>query len=317
MNRIILSLFGILLLTACTPDDAQVALGTLERDRVTFTATSSEIIRALPVAEGHRVVQGQVLVQLDSQNQQALLARAKAEQDKAVAYLQKLTHGERAEDIAAARANVVRVNARYVQAEKNYRRLSELVRKKLMSQSEKDAALAARDAARAELKSARETLSKLTSGTRIEDIEQAEAALAVTKADVMLQQQKLAELTITATRHGILEKLPYHLGERVPLHGIVAIVQVAQAPYARVYVPETYRIRFVPGRKVSVHVDGSEKIWPGTVRWVASQPSFTPYYALTEDERSRLMYLAEIDLDDSAGDLPSGLPAQVDLQGVQ
>jgi len=40
------------LLTACQPQVSTTALGTLERDRVLLTATASEIIRALPVAQG-------------------------------------------------------------------------------------------------------------------------------------------------------------------------------------------------------------------------------------------------------------------------
>lgn len=313
MKRIILGTFVITLLTACSKDDGQQALGTLERDRVTFTATSSEIIRALPIKEGSQVTEGEVLVQLDTKNQEAILARAIAEQAKADAYLLKLTNGERPEDIAAAQARVARAEAQLTEAQKNYQRKAELVRKKLISQSEKDTALAARDSARAELNSSQEEFSKLTAGSRPEDIEQAKAELMAAKADVALQQQKLAELTITATRDGLLDNLPFNLGERVPVNGIVAVIQASRVPYARVYVPATYRVNFIPGKAVQVHVDGVEKPLEGTVRWVATEPSFTPYFALTEEERSRLMYLAEVDLQDSAESLPSGIPAQVDL----
>ncbi|MCG9236645.1 HlyD family efflux transporter periplasmic adaptor subunit [Vibrio harveyi] len=313
MKRIILGTFVITLLTACSKDDGQQALGTLERDRVTFTATSSEIIRALPIKEGSQVTEGEVLVQLDTKNQEAILARAVAEQARADAYLLKLTNGERPEDIAAAQARVARAEAQLTEAQKNYQRKAELERKKLISQSEKDTALAARDSARAELDSSQEEFSKLTTGSRPEDIEQAKAELMAAKADVALQQQKLAELTITATRDGLLDNLPFNLGERVPVNGIVAVIQASRVPYARVYVPATYRVNFIPGKAVQVHVDGVEKPLEGTVRWVATEPSFTPYFALTEEERSRLMYLAEVDLQDSAESLPSGIPAQVDL----
>ena len=133
------------------------------------------------------------------------------------------------------------------------------------------------------------------------------------KADVALQEQKLAELTITATRDGLLDNLPFNLGERVPANGVVAVIQASRVPYARVYVPAKYRVDFVQGKTVNEHVDGVEQPYSGTVRWVATEPSFTPYFALTEEERSRLMYLAEVDLQDSAQSLPSGIPAQVDL----
>ncbi len=130
MKRIILGTLALTLLTACSKDDGQQALGTLERDRVTFTATSSEIIRALPIKEGSQVTEGEVLVQLDTKNQEAVLAHAVAEQAKADAYLLKLTNGERPEDIAAAQARVARAEAQLVEAQKNYQRKAELVRKK-------------------------------------------------------------------------------------------------------------------------------------------------------------------------------------------
>lgn len=311
------SLYSLLLLlpllSACTQNEDAQALGTLERDRVTLSATSNEIIRALPVKEGSNVSVGEVLVKLDTTSQEAIVAQAIAQQAKAQAYLTKLTNGERPEDIAVAQAKVTLATAKLTEATKNYRRKSELVAKKLISQSERDSALAARDSAKAEVDSAKEEFAKLTAGTRVEDIEQAKAEYAAAEANTKVQQQKLDELTVVSTRDGVLDNLPYNLGERVSTGSIVAIVLANSAPYARVYVPEPYRVKFTQGKSVTVHVDGVEQSYQGTVRWVANEPSFTPYYALTESERARLMYLAEIDLAEDAQNLPSGIPAQVDL----
>jgi HlyD family secretion protein len=298
----------------CFSETQTQALGTIERDRVTFTATANEIIRQQPVQEGSFVSKGQVLVQLDSKRQEAVVAHAVALVAKADAQLLKLTNGERPEDIAAAQASVSRAEARLVQAEKNYIRQSELVAKKVVSQAEKDTAIAARDTAIAELDSAKEEFSKLTAGARPEEIAQAQAEQQAAVADLNLQQQILDELTIVATRDGILDTLPYNLGERVPINGIVAVIQGNRIPYARVYVPASHRVDFIVDKEVNVHIDGLDAPVLGKVRWVATEPSFTPYYALTEDERSRLVYLAEIDLATETEALPSGLPAQVDLE---
>jgi HlyD family secretion protein len=247
------------------------------------------------------------------QNQQAILARAKANEAKAMAYLLKLNNGERPEDIAAAQANVAQAEALFVETQKSYRRQVELVARKLASQSDLDSALASRDKALAALNSAKEEFSKLTAGSRVEDIEQAKAELDANSAEVALQTQKLAELTIVATRDGILDNLPYNLGERVSINGVVAVMLANRVPYARVYVPAPYRTQFTPGKQVNVYVDGVKNSLTGTVRWVSHEASFTPYYALTENERARLMYLAEVDLEEAAADFPSGVPAQVDL----
>ncbi|WP_434927692.1 hypothetical protein [Shewanella sp. HL-SH2] len=89
MQSINISVLIILVLSACSPPAQQQAIGTLERDRVTFTATSNEIIRELPVIEGSIVEAGQVLVRLDAKNQQAILANAIAKKAKAAAFFAK------------------------------------------------------------------------------------------------------------------------------------------------------------------------------------------------------------------------------------
>ncbi|WP_028108195.1 HlyD family secretion protein [Ferrimonas futtsuensis] len=312
--RALFSLFlSLPLLAACSGDGASMALGTLERDRVILTATANQIVRSTPIAEGSPVHQGDVLVVLDDTQQKAIVARARAEVAKANAYLLRLTNGERPEDIAAAQANLHRVEATLVEARANYQRAVTLVQRKLASQAELDSALANRDAAIAERESANEQLIKLTRGSRVEDITQAQASLEAAQAEQALQEQILSDLTVVATRDGILDSLPYNVGERVPMSGIVAAIQAEMAPFARVYVPEPYRVAMIPGMTLTVHVDGVEASFEGTLRWIATEPAFTPYYALNEQDRARLVYLAEVLLPDSAMRLPSGVPAQVEM----
>ena len=90
----------VIALLGCQNDDNGKALGTLERDRISFSSTASEIIRELPVQEGTSVKTGDVLVRLDTKRHEAVLAHAIAEEAKASAYLLRLTNGERPEDIA-------------------------------------------------------------------------------------------------------------------------------------------------------------------------------------------------------------------------
>jgi HlyD family secretion protein len=64
-------------------------------------------------------------------------------------------------------------------------------------------------------------------------------------------------------------------------------------------------------------VDGLAQPLNGTLRFVAGEASFTPYFALTQRDRSRLAFLAEIDLPDPAArDLPAGVPVEVLLDAV-
>ncbi|MND04156.1 hypothetical protein D3C83_243040 [compost metagenome] len=51
------------------------------------------------------------------------------------------------------------------------------------------------------------------------------------------------------------------------------------------------------------------------MRFVSSEAAYTPYYSLTEHDRSRLAYRAEVDLelDDAAQALPAGVPVSIDF----
>jgi HlyD family secretion protein len=111
---------------------------------------------------------------------------------------------------------------------------------------------------------------------------------------------------------GVVDKVLYQLGERPAPGTTIAVLLDSSRTFARVYVPEHLRARVQPGESLQVRVDGVAESFNGRVRWVSADASFTPYFALTQHDRSRLSYLAEIDLE-GAADLPSGVPLQADF----
>jgi HlyD family secretion protein len=310
------SLLFIILLSACDNTKTGIALGTLERERIAHTATVSEVITALPVSAGSLVTKGMVLVKLDDTLQKAQVAKASAQMQQAKANLEKVHKGAREEEVAAASAQVAGAKAALVKSKANYQRAKTLIKKQLASQATLDNALASRDENSAKLDSAQEQLLQLINGARIEDLQIAEAILATAIAVLDSENKKLSDLTITAKRDGLLDNLPWNLGERVTQGSPVAIILAGSAPFARVYIPEPYRVKVKVNDELSVQIDGLTTPIIGTVRWVSAEPAFTPYYALNQAERANLMYLAEIQLPDSAAELPMGVPAQVLLPMV-
>jgi len=310
--RVLAALLTLLVLAACGDGGANQALGTLERDRVILRATAAEIITSQPIPEGTEVAAGTLLVQLDDRRQKAVVARAVAEVGRAKAQLEELRNGARPEEIAAATARVSGARAALVEADAHYTRAVSLVKQKLAAQAELDRARASRDEASANLNSAEEDLLRLTNGTREEQLDAGAANLQAAEAQLAVEQHTLSELSVVATRDAYLDNLPWNEGERVTTGATLAVLLAGDKPYARVYVPEPWRARLHVGDSFPVHVDGIEQPVKGTLRWIATDPAFTPYYALNAEDRSRLVYLAEFDLD-SGRDLPTGVPAQVQL----
>ncbi len=301
-------------LTACARNQQAPAVGTLERHRFEIAATAAEQIVAMPVREGQAVKQGDVVAQLDGGSLAANRASVAAQASQLQHRLDELEHGARAGEIVQARAQVAAAKAQYDQNLKEYERLSDLVGRGLVAQSQADAQLQLRDTSAAQLKSAQAGLDLLLQGTRSEQLDQARAALQ--SAESLLQQQDvlLARLQLVAPVDGVIEALPYRLGERPVLGAPVVIMLAAGMPYARVYIPEPERAALRAGQSLPVHVDGVAQTFTGTLRYIAGEASFTPYFALTQRDRSRLAYLAEIDLPEPAArDLPVGVPVEVRL----
>jgi HlyD family secretion protein len=310
---------GLLLLLAlaagCSGNADEVRLvGTLERDRIEIVAERDEPIIAIEVREGDHVKQGQPLVRQATELAAAHAARADAAIAEARERLIELQRGARAEVRAEARARVAAARAALARDEREFARVSDLVEKRLVSASELDSARAARDMSAAQLREASAQLQALQTGTRVEQIAQARAALAAAESARAELEVTDARLVVRASRDGIVEALPYELGERPPRGAAVVVLLADGAPYARVFVPEPVRVRVRPGATVTIRVDGIDEPLTGVVRFVASEASFTPYFALTQRDRSRLTYLSEIDLTDlAARDLPAGIPLEVEL----
>jgi HlyD family secretion protein len=278
---------------------------------VIHPATTNEILIDLPVSAGQLVEKGQVIAKFDAELQQAIVAKAQAQLAQATAFLEKTLNGARPEEVAAASAKVAAANAAYTQSEANFRRAKTLVKDKLASQETLDSATAARDETFANLESAKQNLNELTNGSRVEDINSAKAQVQAAEAELKVQQKYLSDLTIKAMRAGRVDNLPWHVGERVTKGSPVVIIQANSAPCARVYIPEPYRAKLNQGMTLTVRVDGIDKDIQGELTWIATEPAFTPFYALNQEERARLMYLAEVTLPTSENNLPTGVPAQV------
>ncbi len=303
-----------LLPAACdTRPQRNVALGTLERDRVAHAAAVSEVIVEQPVAQGRTVKKGALLVRLDDTLQKAQVSKVEAELAQAAANLDKLRNGAQAEEIAAATAKVAGAKAVLAESETQHVRLRGLQQQNIASRGELDKAQAARDVAKASVQAAQEELRLLLKGSREEDLRAAKAKVDAAAAALAIEKKRLADLRIVAAADGILDELPWKVGERPPAGTPLAVVLAGKAPYARVYVPEPHRAEITTGGTLTVHVDGLEAPIKGHVRWISAEPAFTPYYALNQEERARLMFLAEVQLPDTQAHLPDGVPAQVDL----
>ncbi len=302
---------SLLLLVGCSRNGADHVVGTLEWDRIELVAEASEPIAQIAVKEGDLVQAGQLLVQLNTQRVQAQVDQAHAGRAQAAAVLAEFRHGTRPERLNEARARLAGAEKVLEARERELQRVETLYEKKLLSANNRDEAASARDGARAERDAAHAVLEALLHGSTKDQLNQAEQALARAEGQVRELEVVLDRLSIRAPVQGRVDALPYKIGERAPTGNVIAVMLAGEHPYAKVFIPEALRIMINPGVKARVLLDGADKEYAGVVRSVSNEPSFTPYFALTEHDRGRLSYLAKVDLVGETKDLPAGLPLSV------
>jgi len=269
----------LLALAACGDDTALPLTGTLERDRMELVAEAQEPIAQIAVHEGDRVKAGDLILQLDPSVAAAEVAQAQSARDQAAAKLPG-------------------ADASFTRAQRDFARIQTLVNEQTQTASQLDHARDALDNARA--------------ARNMDAAALAQAQAALDQAKISLQR-----LSVRAPRDAVVDSLPYHLGERPPVRAVVAVLLDAGNAYAQVYIPEPLRARALTGTQATLKFDGLDKSYSGTLRFVSQDASFTPYYSLTERDRSRLAYLAKVYLQpgDAAG-LPAGAPVMVDFPSL-
>jgi HlyD family secretion protein len=294
----------------CQNRPNEIAFGTTEYDVIRLIATASETIFAIPVHEGQMVAAGTVLIQLDTRRAQQQLKHAQAQLHLATSVLDELTRGNRKQSIAAAQAELAAARSYALNSAKQAARAQALRASNTLSQSDFETIMTERDRTAAQLVMAQKNLELLQEGSRHEQLIQAQTQVDAAATLVELQRQLLDELTIKAPVDGQIDDLPYQVGERVSAGALLGSLLKGEQAYVRMYVPEQQRAALKIGDELALQVSGIEKTIQGRIRSIANEPAFTPFFALNQKERSRLVYLTEIELAKTEIKIPAGLPVQ-------
>ena len=314
----LLALSTLLLAAGCARERPVEVHGTVERDRLELIAESNERIVEIAVHEGDHVQAGAVLVRQEAGIAQPRIDQSRAAVLEAQRRLADLEQGPRQREIDEARATLGGAESELQTAQSEFARVQTLVQRKLLSESNLDQARATRDSARAARDAARARYELLQQGTRTEQVAAGP------------RRRPACDRGAGRSRNG---RLALHGDRAARRHRRGPAVQARRASRRRPTRRDPARRRrsLRPRLRARTaahevhrrHARRSDRRWPrgalkGTVRYVSAEAAFTPYYALTQKDRSRLAYLAEITLDDPAAQaLPAGLPIQVLVPAAQ
>ncbi len=303
-------------------------------EAVVATKVAGRLVEVL-VREGDAVTAGQVVARLDCEDQQAALALAEArakQADAQIALAEKgVTNAKDAARAAAAQVTVASARSGSLEiqrkkAERDRERVTALAKTGAVSDFELDGAETHEKGLEAELKTVSANVGAASAAARAQasgigtagaQVDLARAGLEAAQADVRRAKLAVAECVLAAPRAGIVVDRLHEPGAVLtPGARVITMIDLAIVK-ATFFLPNAELSRAKIGAPAEVRVDTYPgKVFTGTVRHVASEAEFTPRNVQTREDRDRLVYAVEVDLENAAGELRAGMPAEVTLPGT-
>ncbi len=336
--------------------------GTVEGRTIEVGSRAGGRVKEVKVREGAQVKAGDTLVVLEAHDLVAQRMGAEGQLVQAQANLEKMLKGARPEEIEQARARATSATAAFEQTRTGPRkeqigaatarlaaqevtvqktlldreRMRSLADKGAASRADLDNAEAAWSAAAAQRDALKQTLSELQTGTRHEEVEQAQARAReaqasarmvvsgsriedinaargqVSAAEGKLEQIKVMidELEIKAPRPARVEALDLRPGDILAPNATAAQLLEDDQLYVRIYVPETLIGKVRPGMEVPVTVDSFPgESFKGVIEHVSSLGEYSPRNLQTADERADQVFATRVGLREGIGKLRAGMAA--------
>ena len=296
-------------------NDPQAAFsmwGNVDVHQVELGFRVSGRVAKLNVDEGDRVAPGTVLAQLDSVPFETDVAAATAQVAMAQAQFDKATRGNRSEEIAQAAAAVRQREADLANAKVTDERVQGLFPQGAVTRQQVDDADARVRESEAQLVSAREQLTLMTRGSRVEDIQAQEANLAAAKANLEKAHTALEDATLLAPTGGVVSVRAREVGAIVQAGQTIYTVALTDPVWIRAYAPQPRLGRIKPGMKVKIEIDSEPgRQFEGTVGFISPEAEFTPKSVQTEQVRDDLVYRLRVVAKDPDNVFRQGMPVTV------
>lgn len=253
------------------PDGIVSSNGRIEADEVDIAAKHAGRVQEILAKEGDLVQRGEILARMDTDELEARLAKAKAEVSRSESQINE------------AEATIAQREAELRLAKQELDRTLTLVKKGHVSvrvgderQSQHDTAFAALTAAKAQLVTARRSVT-------------------AAEAEVRRIQTDIDDAVLTSP---VMGRVLYRLaepGEVLAAGGKVLTLINLQEVYMEVFLPSRDAGRISLGSQARIVLDPVPNFAiPATVSFVSPQAQFTPKQVETASEREKLMFRVKV-----------------------
>lgn len=287
------------------------ATGTIEATTVELNSKMQGSIKTLAVEAGDTVAREQLIAELSRSDLVAQRERDALGVSKAEAQLADLISGAREQEKNEAAANVNIAKANFEMISKDFVRAETLYQEGAIPQAEFENIRSQMELNKNQLGAVEARLSLLDAGNRPQLINAARAELERSKAVLKATDAMLKDLKIYSPIDGVVLSKNYQEGEFVQMGASLATVANLEDLWIKVYIPTDDLPHIKLDKKVHFTVSGVDTVFDGVVEEINSEGEFTPKTIQTKKERTNVVFGVKIGINNEAGVLKPGMPADV------
>jgi len=316
-------------------DKGLVLIGTVDANQVIVSAKIQGRIEKLLVDEGTPVKQGDLIAVLDSAELEAQTRAAESvisglrSQVKGTRATEMVTRGSTSSDVQTAQARVQSARSQLTAAqadaerqEADTKRMVSLADQGVASQQDRDRAVAALKASRAQVQSLTDQVRAAESDmgaaqARLHQTRAAESTVASTRAQALSAEAQLAEAQtrleytrVVAPITGVVSLRAARQGEVVnPGAPIVTLVDLTDT-WVRAAIPETYADKISLGDTLQVRMPSGATV-PGKVIFKNTEGDFATQRDVSRTKRDIKTVALKLRIDNQGMKYATGMTAEV------
>ena len=310
---ILLTVLVLVLTTYKANEDAEFP-GYMEADLVLVGSEQGGRVLALSVEEGAAVKQGDPIFVLESSEQEASVAAAKARVVEAEARLADAkAEVQRPDEIEVLEAALAQTRAMLQVASNNLDRARALFDKGWITKAQLDDAIAQHDRNEAAVAEAEKRITAAKLPGRSDMIDAAAANAEAARHALNEAEKNLGKRQVFAPTDGTVEEVYFRPGEVVTAGQAVIALLPPRNLKVRFFVAEPERAGLQVDQSVSVSCDGCPPDLHAKINFIAREAEFTPPVIFSREQRQKLVYLVEARPEGPAAALTAGQPVTVTL----
>jgi len=269
-------------------------------------------LESLYVERGDQVKAGDRLFALDNAPETAARDEARRRLAQACSQLEDAKKARRPSEIESIEAQLKQARAALSFSEVEFQRQEKLAQSGSVSQQAYDRALSARDQDRQHVAQLEADLQTANLGSRIDQIEAADANVRAQEATLARAEWDLSQKSQFAPQAGVVFDTLYRQGDWVAAGRPVVALLPPQNIKVRAFVPEPMLGSIHLGESVKVKVDGLPEPVTGKVSFISPKVEFTPPVIYSQETRAKLVFMIEVIFDPKIAEkLHAGQPVDV------